>query len=617
MAGLSPTLRRPWAIFAGVTLTALAVRSVYIWQLADPTQNPLFVHPILDAALHRRWALGILDGTWPPPEPFFRAPLYPYFLALLYRIFGADNALVVQLAHGLVSALGAGLAGLCAYRIWRRAAGWWAGMGFALLWPSIFYAGELLDVTLGVTLNLLLWWLLLGKLSSRSLFAAGLTFGLSIICRPSVMVITPVVGWYLVRRGVRWRGRGGLLLAVGLAVAILPVAARNLLVGGEPVLVAASGGVNFFIGNNPYADGNMAFLPGAPVDWQGEMSEVRELAARESGRPQSALGADRHFLGKGLAFWTHDTGSALSLLGRKLWLLVAADERSNNKNLEFWRSHSPLLRWPIWLGWAPVLALALLGLWRRDTDPNHRRLMVGSLLLYAAGLLLFFINARFRLPLLAWLVVPAGAGADQLVRALRERSRDPQWWRNFALACTVLLVVWIPDLVNHRRDPGRDLESWRLMGDGYEKAGELDRARASYRRALDTYERYPYPQYRRIIPALHVRLGSILLGEGNPGGALPEYRAAEKLSGDLWAKFGVGMCLVQLGHWQEAEPIFREIVRRQPENWQAWGNLAICSEQTGRGEEAQELWRKVLSLNPGDAMARQRLQEMERAGSGR
>ncbi len=600
-------LRRPWALFAGVTLVALVIRTVYILQMADPALNPLFTHPVLDAAVHRRWALGILAGTWPPPEPFFRAPLYPYFLAFLYRVFGPDHALAVQLVHGLISALGAGLAGLCADRVWGRRAGWFAGLGFAVMWSSIFFAGELLDVTLGVTLNLLLWWLLLGKISDRRLGLTGLTWGLSIISRPLILVIAPVVVFYLHRRGVGWRARGWLMLAAGMAVAILPVTVRNLTVGGEPVLVAASGGVNFFIGNNQFADGRVAFLPGAAMDWHGEMSEVTALAAKETGHPQNALSADRYFLGKGLAFLRKSPGRALALYAHKFRILLAADERSNNKNLAFWRARSPLLRWPFWLGWGPVLALAFLGLRRKDLDPDRMLLMWGSLVLYAGVLLLFFINARFRLPLLAWLMVPAGAGADRLVRAVSRGDWTPRLRRGTMLAVVILLVIWIPDRAGFRPESSSDFESWRALGNGFEQEGDLERAGASYRKVLDIGRKDPQRAYGNILPAVHMRLGGVLLREQKPREALPQFRQASAMTGDVNAEFGVGMCLLQLGQWGPAEAVFDSVISRNPGNWQAYGNLAICYEQTGRFTEAQAAWRKLLEINPGDKMAQQRL----------
>ena len=57
-------------------------------------------------------------------------------------------------------------------------------------------------------------------------------------------------------RLMRWTGRrAALLLALGLCLPPLVTLARNWTVSGEPILISTNGGINFFIGNNPTADG--------------------------------------------------------------------------------------------------------------------------------------------------------------------------------------------------------------------------------------------------------------------------------------------------------------------------------------------------------------------------
>ena len=56
-----------------------------------------------------------------------------------------------------------------------------------------------------------------------------------------------------------------------------------------------------------------------------------------------------------------------------------------------------------WLLLPAFLTLAL-GLWRRDLDPARRRLLILSLVVAGLVLTLFFVNGRFRLPLLALLM---------------------------------------------------------------------------------------------------------------------------------------------------------------------------------------------------------------------
>ena len=148
-----------WVVFAA----AFALRAAHILFIRD---NPLFAHPIMDAAIYDSWARGLLEGAWPPSEPFFRAPLYPYLLGGLYSLLGTAR-LPVQLVHALISALGPALAALIASRIFSRRAGWAAGILFAGAWTSIYFAGELLAVTISTTLDLMALWLLLELLFSN------------------------------------------------------------------------------------------------------------------------------------------------------------------------------------------------------------------------------------------------------------------------------------------------------------------------------------------------------------------------------------------------------------------------------------------------------------------
>ncbi len=576
----------PVTIFWVVTALALVLRTIYILQMSSPELNPGFWQPGGDAGVHDRWARQLLTGTWPLPEPFFRAPLYPYFLGGLYGVFGVDGPAGVQLVHGLVSALGAGLAALCALRLWSVRAAWSAGLLMATLWSSIYFAGELLAVTLCVTLNLLLLRLVLGRLSRRRLLLIGLVLGLSAITRPTVLVITPVLLWYLWRRGGLARqgwAPGWLVLAAGLALAIGPVTTHNLIRGGEPVLIAASGGVNFYIGNNRHADGRVAFLPGAPPDWQGELSDALELAGTETGMTMTARSADRYFWGRGLRFWRDDPGAALRLLARKSWLLLAAGERSNNKNLAFWRSRSPLLRWPVWPGWALLLGLALLGVRRSDLGRDERRLLLGVTGVYAAALLLFFINARFRLPLLAWLTVPAGGGLSVLWTAFRSRS-----WRDVptgpaVAAVLVVAISVIPDAVTYHQDPATDFESWRALGNRYLAIQDAGRAISTWERALAIDEQHPARANRWSLPRIYQPLGQLYLAQRRSDLAVTTHRRwVQRLPESTTGRMGLANLLLQTGRPREAGENLQFVLAHEPGNDDARLGYAWSLQRTGQ-----------------------------------
>ena len=67
-------------------------------------------------------------------------------------------------------------------------------------------------------------------------------------------------------------------VVLGAALCIAPVTARNWFVTGEPVLITAHGGINFYIGNNPRASGT--FTPAAGHAAGGRPLEPRPAPAR-------------------------------------------------------------------------------------------------------------------------------------------------------------------------------------------------------------------------------------------------------------------------------------------------------------------------------------------------
>jgi tetratricopeptide (TPR) repeat protein len=564
-------------MFGALFLIAFAIRAAHVLAIANLDANPLFARPIMDAAMHDGWARGILDGTWPGSEPFFRAPLYVYFLAGLYAIFGPEHRLPIQLVHALISALGAGLVGLTAARAFGRSAGWAAGVLYALLWTSIYFAGELLIVTLTTTLNLVVLWLLIrgddreGPPSAGGLFAIGLALGLSAIARPNILILVPLVVWYLARhRGLGKRGRRWLTLGLGLALPILPVTAHNLLRGHDAVLIASQGGVNFYIGNNPRSDGRTAWVPGTRPTWQGGFEDMQALAVKETGHAMKPAEIDGFYLRKGLSFWWHEPGRALRLYLHKLRLLLAAGERSNNKNVYFWRDRSVILRWPFWLGWAPILCLAVLGYFRRDLTRSRRLVLLGFPVLYAVSILFFFINARYRLPILALLAIPAGAGLVRLVSAWRFR-KWPDRRLGLWLAGLLMLVSVIPDRFGFTEDKLElDVFSWHTLGNTFAAAGKLEKARDSYRRALDINHRYPQPYFSWIENSLYTGLGDVLLRLGGPAEAIHVYSAwVRDNPQNVEAQVRLGDLLLQNGQIDEAAAHFEIALRYDPDHYGA------------------------------------------------
>jgi hypothetical protein len=93
---VSNTARRGPGLFQwGVGAAAFCLRLLYLWQI---DHAPFFDLRIGDAEGYHEWAKRIAAGDWLGRDVFYQAPLYPYFLAIIYR-FLDDSVWTVRLVQ--------------------------------------------------------------------------------------------------------------------------------------------------------------------------------------------------------------------------------------------------------------------------------------------------------------------------------------------------------------------------------------------------------------------------------------------------------------------------------------------------------------------------------------
>ena len=193
------------------------------------------------------------------PPASYRPPLLPFLIASIYRLVGRDP-FVVQCSIAMLGAAGACALALAGRQMGRPQTGIWAGIAAALYPHHVFVCGTLYPEAIGVPLLELLVLLFVmnvcrDRMALTPMILLGAVLGLCALCRANWLVTLPLCLplLYLCRR---WRGRPsrmGLFPVAILAWLILwcPWAARNTLTHGGPMLITASGGKNFFLGNNP------------------------------------------------------------------------------------------------------------------------------------------------------------------------------------------------------------------------------------------------------------------------------------------------------------------------------------------------------------------------------
>ncbi|MFB3118061.1 MAG: glycosyltransferase family 39 protein, partial [Myxococcota bacterium] len=257
------SVRTAWSrgekVGAGVIFAlALTLRLLHLREIG--LHDPFFELPTADARLYHQWAIEIAGGDWLGEGVFVLAPLYAYFLGLLYALFGS-GAGVAMIANSLIGALSCVLVVAVGRRLFDRRVALIASAMIAADSTSIFLGGMLATANLVVPLVLLL--LLAAQRAHESpsaarWFGAGLVLGLAALAWQALLLFAPyLLIWpaFSEHSSASRRARWAALVLAGITVAILPVLVRNDAVADQSTLINAGGGISLYAGNHPHAKG--------------------------------------------------------------------------------------------------------------------------------------------------------------------------------------------------------------------------------------------------------------------------------------------------------------------------------------------------------------------------
>ncbi|MEL6429289.1 MAG: glycosyltransferase family 39 protein [Planctomycetota bacterium] len=598
---------------------AVAVRVVYVLALRE---HPRFDAPSMDAAFHLAWAEHIARGDEFQDGAFFRAPLYPLLLGGLVSLLGGD-LLGVRLVQCLLGAATAALSVRLAQRVTGSLhAAAWTGALVATSWILVAFDAELLIPTLLVPLLLLALDRMVAWLPSpdvRGALVVGACFGLAAVARPNVLLFMPVLfGWSVLRtRSVRVP----LALTLGTLLPIAPVTAHNAL-EGDATLVATQGGVNLWIGNNPDSDGSTAIVPGTRDGWWEGYYDAIAAAEAAEGRALRGSEVSDHYLSRTLRWWRAEPGAAAAHLGRKARLALSAVELSNNQDVRFTALRTlPVLalspaRWELLLGLGAVgLGIAL-------RERRRGAALLGAfVLVYGASIVLFFVTARFRVPLVPVLCVFSGLTLARAVESARARSLR----RTAALLAPALLIaaasialspsttsreaLGLADVGRAEIQRGRPLSGLGMLEEAHalspdnpqiavDFAQELSRIAGDHGRALALLDATlarlgasPFGQDAR-----SVRL-DVMLDAGDAAGALrgaDEALASGATDGRL--RLARARALAALGRAEEALTDLEDLGRSEPSSFGPALMTARLADALGRTELARTAYRRVVGL---------------------
>jgi len=589
-----------------VFLVALGMRGAH-WS-GQARHNPIFHAPRMDEGKHHEWAQLIASGEGLGPRPYFRAPLYYYLLGGLYAAIGPK----VAFARALGCVLGAVTCCLLArlgIALGGGRVGLLAGLIAALYWPLVYFDALLLTVGLEVFLNVLMLLLLLAAVRRASLslsLLAGVVWGLSAITRPNVLALAPgILAWIWIGSRLPDRPRRRLpaaaLVFAGAALAVLPVTIRNRVVGGEWVLIATNGGVNFYIGNNPYTDGMTAVVPGTRADWQGGYEDTHRIPQRELGRELTEGEVSAYWFGKGLDWIRSDPVAWMRLMLHKLRLFWSPIEIANNDAIWFYARMSEvsiLYR----VGFPAVACLGIAGLVLVGREWRTWSLPVMFLLIYMATVVAFFCAARYRLPVVPVLILLSAQGLAQLPQLWQSRKLAPLGaYAGVGCLAALFLAANPPD----READAREMEGMahynlamhylqpeRAQPEGWENAVEQLK-QALELRPNDGFFR---ARARLSLAMAHMRLAVHLHDAGQPEKSEEQFALAlrtEPAHAEPRTFYAAFLRLT--GRLDEAAEQCHKALELQPDSPEARFELGLVLAERGRSAEAIDLLRQALA----------------------
>lgn len=361
-----------------------------------------FYDPVLmdkhDQKTFHLWAQSIIKNpVYVDGDAFYMAPLYAYFLALLYTVSGA-SVFFAGVFQALLDTLAIFIIYLIGKKIKDEETGIISAFLYSFYQTIILYSVTILSDGLITFLNILFIFTLYRALEVKKpslWFICGIVLGFAALAKPTILAFIPfiIVGLWLWDEKELIKTVGSksklyqlstilLLGGIACAMVILPVTLRNVVVSGKFVLICTNGPINWQIGNSADSTG-LFFYP------QGKLLHPGEID-----------------------FW--------KLLLRKFILFFNSYEWPQNLSIYIARNLIPALRFGF-IKFGLITSLGVLGIFLAARNRKNF-LFVSFTIVQIMWVVMFFVTDRYRFPAVACMTITAGFLIKQMLDEFRNKK---------------------------------------------------------------------------------------------------------------------------------------------------------------------------------------------------
>jgi thioredoxin-like negative regulator of GroEL len=562
-----------------------------------------------DMHFYDDWAQKVVGGQLTDHHAFYGLPGYAYLLAGLYRLCGY-GPYVPELLQAL---LDAGTA-LLLYKIsvalapqpnGRRGqiAGLMAAAAWAFCVPAQTYAAVLMPTAWFIFVFWFILWRIIKSQRAPDWWEAlllGLLVGLTATAIATILFLIPLLVCAIglkpaIPARSHFRIIGCALVLLGIAIGTSPCWLHNYFIARDRVFLSAHSGINFWIGNNPDANGYPRFPPGLRAGQAAMLQDSIDVAESVAGHPLKRGEVSQYWSAKARDYIADHPLAWLRLLGLKLrnfWSAFQYDDLSIITNLREQGVTFP----GIYFGLLAALALpAMILTWN---TARLGRWITGAIFLQMLALLPVFTTERYRLPIVPGLAVFAAFGLVTLFSNLAAGNVRPVLSYAMLLMVSTLLVSW----------PERGLSLWALdaYNSGWQalESGNLSLAE----RKLELARAY-VPDNAET----NFALGNLKLAQNDTSAASSLYLTTLRLDPrHRGAINNLGVLALENGQPEVAEQRFREALAIDGRNPKTHFLLAKTLIAKGQNGNARAEIDRALALKPDQPEFKELREQIEK-----
>lgn len=394
-----------------ILLVALFCRLAFVFTLDDELVW-------YDAKNYHSIAISLSEGhgflsTYNPYHSSAFAPLFPYFLGVLYWMF-EPSLLLVRIVQSILGTVICLLVYLIARRFFNERVGLIAILIVALHPLFIYSSGVLYPIIIFTLLILLTVFLLSGfenngrQSTLAMLVLIGFCAGLALLTRPVFIFLIPFLPvWFLVGEKFSifetWKFSSVIVLVAGLTVA--PWTVKNYLQYDRLFFITSEGGHSFYTSNMPDFNIDRTKEEKTPEDVERQLIGIADHEK------------DKVYTRAALKYIVNSPGEFLKIYMQKFINFWRFYPKTMSQNKD--TSQRNIIVSIIFYGF--LIPFAFIGMAVSIKKWKQYFLLYASILSFNLGYSLFITTVRYRLPIEPYIVVFASVG----ILALYEKIVPP------------------------------------------------------------------------------------------------------------------------------------------------------------------------------------------------